>query len=125
MEFSGKAMAKMNSRGRIRIPAKFRKPIEEKYGKEVFITSMDGEHIQIFPLEEWKETAKIAREVAINDPTMRSFLIRINMSGIVREIDRWGRVLIHKELRDNINIKGKVIIEGRKNHLRLKKLSKD
>ena len=115
----------MDSQGRIRIPAKFRKPIEEKYGKEVFITSLDGEHIQIFPLEEWKETAKIAREMAINDPTMRSFLIRINMSGIVREIDRWGRVLIHKELRDNINIKGKVIIEGRKNHLGLKKLSKD
>ena len=95
MELLGKASVKMDGQGRIRIPSKFRKPIEEKYGKEVFITSLDGEHIQIFPLEEWKETAKIAREVAINDPTMRSFLIRINMSGIVREIDRWGRVLIH------------------------------
>ena len=120
MELSGKATTTMDSQGRIRIPAKFRKPIEEKYGKEVFITSLDGEHIQIFPLEEWKETAKIAREMAMNDPTMRSFLIRINMSGIVREIDRWGRVLIHKELRDKINIKGKVIVESMKNHLRLK-----
>jgi len=120
MELLGKASVKMDGQGRIRIPSKFRKPIEEKYGKEVFITSLDGEHIQIFPLEEWKETAKIAREVAINDPTMRSFLIRINMSGIVREIDRWGRVLIHKELRDKINIKGKVIVESMKNHLRLK-----
>ena len=120
MELSGKATTTMDSQGRIRIPEKFRKPIEEKYGKEVFITSLDREHIQIFPLEEWKETAKIAREMAMNDPTMRSFLIRINMSGIVREIDRWGRVLIHKELRDKINIKGKVIVESMKNHLRLK-----
>ena len=125
MKLSGKATTTMDSQGRIRIPAKFRKPIEEKYGKKVFITSLDGEHIQIFPLEEWKEREKIAREMAMNDPNMMRFLIRINMSGIVREIHRWGRVLIHKELRDNINIKGKVIIEGRKNHLRLKKLSKD
>jgi len=120
MELSGKATTTMDSQGRIRIPAKFRKPIEEKYGKEVFIISLDEEHIQIFPLEEWKETAKNAREMAMNDPTMRRFLIRINMSGIVREIDRWGRVLIHKELRDKIDIRGKVIVESMKNHLRLK-----
>ena len=110
----------MDSQGRIRIPAKFRKPIEEKYGKKVFITSLDGEHIQIFPLEEWKEREKIAREMAMNDPNMMRFLIRINMSGIVREIHRWGRVLIPKELRDKTNIKGKVIVESMKNHLRLK-----
>jgi len=120
MEFSGKATAKMDRKGRIRIPAKFRKPIEESYGREVFITSLDGEHIQIFPLEEWRETAKIQAEIALKNPVLRSFFIRVNRSGIVREIDRWGRVLIHKELRDKLNIQGKVIVEGRKNHLRLK-----
>jgi len=120
MKLSGKATTTMDSQGRIRIPAKFRKPIEEKYGKKVFITSLDGEHIQIFPLEEWKEREKIAREMAMNDPNMMRFLIRINMSGIVREIHRWGRVLIPKELRDKTNIKGKVIVESMKNHLRLK-----
>jgi len=124
MELSGKATTTMDSQGRIRIPAKFRKPIEEKYGKEVFITSLDGEHIQIFPLEEWKETAKNAREMAMNDPTMRRFLIRINMSGIVREIDRWGRVLIHKELRDKLNVKNRATVMWKKNHLVLKLTSR-
>ncbi len=39
--------------GRFRIPAKFRKAIEENYGKEVFITSFDLKHILIYPLAEW------------------------------------------------------------------------
>ena len=114
----------MDSQGRIRIPAKFRKPIEEKYGKEVFIISLDEEHIQIFPLEEWKEREKIAREMAMNDPNMMRFLIRINMSGIVREIHRWGRVLIPKELRDKLNVKNRATVMWKKNHLVLKLTSR-
>jgi len=117
MEFSGKATTTMDRKGRIRIPAKFRKPIEKKYGREVFITSLDGEHIQIFPLEQWRETAKIQGEIALRNPALKSFFIRINRSGIVRKIDRWGRVLIHKELRDKINIQGKIVIEGRNKYL--------
>ena len=120
MEFSGKATTTMDKEGRVRIPAKFRKPIEERYGKEAFITSMDGEHIQIFPLEQWRETAKIAGETALKNPVSRSFFIRINRSGIVREIDRWGRILINKELRDKLNTQGKVIVEGKNNNLVLK-----
>jgi len=120
MELLGKASVKMDGQGRIRIPSKFRKPIEEKYGKEVFITSLDGEHIQIFPLEEWKETAKIAEEIALKNPAMKSFLIRINKLGVVRRTERGGRVLIPKELRDKLKIEGKVNIEWKENHLVLK-----
>ena len=91
--------------------------LEKKYGRKVFITSLDGEHIQIFPLEQWRETAKIAGETALKNPALRSFLIRINRSGIAREIDRWGRILINKELRGKTNIQGKIVIEVRNKYL--------
>ena len=94
--------------------------LEKKYRREAFITSLDGEHIQIFPLEQWRETAKIAGETALKNPVSRSFFIRINRSGIVREIDRWGRILINKELRDKLNTQGKVSVEGKNNNLVLK-----
>jgi len=120
MEFFRKATTTIDKEGRVRIPVLFRKQIEERYGREVFITSLDGKHIQIFSMEEWRERAKIAGEIALKNPVLRSFLLRINRSGIVKEIDSWGRIMIHKELRVKLNIQGKVIVEEKNNHLILR-----
>ncbi|MFW6159905.1 MAG: division/cell wall cluster transcriptional repressor MraZ [Acidobacteriota bacterium] len=117
----GRYITKMDKSGRIRLPASLRKSIEEKYGKEVFITSMDGESVQIFPVPEWKKMTSIENERAIKNPAVRTFAMRINKLGVMREIDRWGRILIHKELRNKIDLNGKIIIDGAKNYLVLHK----
>jgi len=116
----GRYITKPDKSGRIRLPAGLRKSIEEKYGREVFITSLDGKSVQIFPLPEWKKMTSIKDERALDNPVIRTFALRINRLGVKREIDRWGRILIHKELRDRINFNGKIIIKGEKNHLILK-----
>lgn len=108
---------------RFRIPAKFRKIIEEKYGKEVFVTSFSLKNIRIYPLAEWDKFASIICLRIKEDPKARRLALRINRLGIKTEIDKYGRVMIHKLLRDKINLEGKITIEGREDHLILKQAS--
>jgi len=50
----GSYTARFDKSGRIKIPEKFRIAIEEKYGKDVFITSLTDESVQIYPLPVWE-----------------------------------------------------------------------
>lgn len=57
------------------------------------------------------------------DSNLRKFAILAARWGKRKRMDKRGRILIDKELRDKVNLHGKVIVEGKKNHLRLKNLS--
>ena len=49
----GHAPAKIDEKGRLKVPSGFRKIIEEKYGEDCFITSTDGERALVYPLPVW------------------------------------------------------------------------
>lgn len=117
----GCSITTLDKWGRVRIPLKFRRKIEEKYGKEVFVTSFDQKNILIFPLPEWENMTSGIGERAKENPTLRKFVIIINRLGMKTKMDKLGRVLIHKLLRDKINLENKIVIEGGKDHLILKK----
>jgi MraZ protein len=51
----GHSPAKIDEKGRLKVPAGFRKIIEERFGPDCFITSMDGERALIYPLPVWFE----------------------------------------------------------------------
>ena len=51
----GHAPAKIDDKGRLKIPSGFRKIIEERYGADCVITSMDGERALVYPLAVWFE----------------------------------------------------------------------
>lgn len=120
---TGTSTATLDKFGRIRIPARFRKIIEEKYGKEVFVTSFSLKNIRIYPLAEWDKFASIICERIKEDPKAMRLALRINRLGMKTEMDKHGRVMIHKLLRDRINLEGKITIEGREDHLVLKQAS--
>jgi len=122
MMLKGNSITTIEKSGRIRLPVSLRKSIEEKYGREVFITSLDGKSIHIFPVPEWKKMTSIENNKAFKNQAIKTFALRINRMGVMREIDRWGRILIHKELRDKVNLQGKIIVDGLKTHLVLKKV---
>lgn len=117
----GSSTATFDKFGRVGIPAKFRKIIEEKYGKEVFITSFDLKNIRIYPLAEWENITSGIGEKMEQNPKLRRFMLGINRLGMKTEMDKHGRLMIHKLLRDKINLEGRIVVEGRKDHLVLKK----
>src|SRR4030066_275242 len=84
----GSYTAKIDRSGRIKIPEKFRTAIEQDYGKDVFITSLTDEAVQIYPLSVWEKMTGVAKEGALHlRPDVRRFLLRVNRKGAKHEID--------------------------------------
>lgn len=114
----GNYSAKVDKSGRIKIPEKFRAAIEEEYGRDVFITSLTDEAVQIYPVSVWLELTGVAREGALHlRPDVRRFLLRVNRKGGRHEIDGKGRVLLTATLREAARLAGEVEVIGFNDHL--------
>ncbi len=114
----GNYTAKIDKSGRIKIPEKFRAAIEEEYGKDVFITSLTDEAVQIYPLSVWERMTGVAKEGALHlRPDIRRFLLRVNRKGAKHEIDPKGRVLLNQTMRGTARLEEEVEVIGLNNHL--------
>ncbi len=116
----GSYSATFDRSSRIKIPEKFRIAIEEEYGRELFITSLTDEAVQIYPLSVWEELTGIASEGALHlKPTVRKFMLRVNRKGIKYRIDSKGRILVNQSLRERAKLEDEVEVIGLSNHLEI------
>ncbi len=116
----GSYTAKIDKSGRIKIPEKFRTAIEPEYGKEVFITSLTDEAVQVYPLPVWEELTGVAKAGALHlRPDVRNFMLRVNRKGARYEIDSKGRVLLNLSLRGTAKLQEEVEVIGLNNHLEI------
>ncbi len=114
----GSYPARIGKSGRIKIPEKFRSTIEELYGKELFITSLSDQAVQIYPLAVWEELAGITKTGLVHlKPDVKMFMRRVNLKGGQHEIDLKGRVLINPVLREKTQLEEEVEVIGLNNHL--------
>ena len=51
----GNAPAKIDDKGRLKVPNGFRALVQQAYGREVFVTSLSGESVRIYPMPVWQE----------------------------------------------------------------------
>jgi MraZ protein len=115
--FRGNAPARMDDKGRLKIPGDFRAPIENTYGRELFVTSLTGEFVRIYPMPVWLE---IEQKVAAMPSTHLSrirFFDRVNYFGQAAELDTQGRVLLPVRLRESASMVGDVDVLGQFNVL--------
>lgn len=115
--FRGNAPARIDDKGRLKIPNAFRSLLESKYGREVFLTSLTGEYVRVYPMPVWLETEQKLAEMPSTHPARLRFLDRINYFGQVAELDAQGRVLIPVRLRDAATMAGDVDVLGLFNYL--------
>lgn len=116
----GSYTAKLDKSGRIKIPAKFRSSIEEEFGKELFITSLTDESVQLYPLPVWESLTGITKEGALHlRPSVKKFMLRVNRRGNKQDIDTKGRVLINQTLRGIANLQDEVEVIGLTNHVEI------
>ena len=52
--FRGSAPAKIDDKGRLKVPTGFRRTLEDRYGREVFTTSVTGDSVLVYPLVVWE-----------------------------------------------------------------------
>lgn len=115
--FRGNAPARIDDKGRLKIPNGFRGPLEAKYGRELFLTSLTGEHVRIYPMPVWLEIEQKLGAMPSTHPSRLRFLERVNYYGQMGELDSQGRVLIPVRLRDSATMSGDVDVLGQFNCL--------
>jgi MraZ protein len=102
----------MDSKGRLKVPTPFRRLVEEKHGTGVYVTSLTGESVRIYPLPEWESIEQRLALLPSMDPARRKFLDRTNYYGQQTAMDSQGRVLIHPLLRKSAGVMGDVAVLG-------------
>jgi MraZ protein len=115
--FRGNAPATVDDKGRLKVPNMFRSLLESKYGRELFVTSLSGEYVSVYPMPVWLEVEQKLAQVPSTNPSKLRYLDRVNYFGQVAELDGQGRVLIPVRLRDSATMTGEVDVLGQVNWL--------
>jgi len=120
--FRGNHPTRVDEKGRLKIPAEFKRVIDEKYGQQFYITSLDGKVAQVYPFEEWERIEQKLAGLSSFNPTKKKFLDRTNYYGQQVEMDGQGRLLLPQLLREAGQIKGEVAVLGNLTYLVVRNL---
>lgn len=113
----GSQPATVDDKGRIKIPTSFRKTIHDAYGAEVFLTSLDGKSVSIYPLPIWEEFEQKISSIPTMNPSRQRLLDRVSYYGHAAKMDKQGRVLVPQRLREEAQITGEVLVMGKMKYL--------
>ena len=115
--FRGHEQARVDDKGRLKVPNVFRSSLESKYGRELFLTSLTGDYVRLYPMPVWIDIEAKLGQMPSTHPAPQRFLDRVNFFGQVVELDTQGRVLIPARLRDTAATAGDVDVLGQYNYL--------
>jgi MraZ protein len=113
----GSSIAKVDEKGRLKLPAQFRAAIEPVYGVDFFVTSLRGESVRIYPMEAWYRVEEKLSRVSSLGPAVMRFKKFVNYYGQCAAMDGQGRLLIHPLLREKAGIRGEVVVLGQQDYL--------
>ena len=116
--FRGNHPARVDEKGRLKIPADFKRRVDELYGPQFFITSKDGKRAELYPLKEW-ERIEDALAKAPSSAAKKKFLDVTNYYGQVVELDGQGRILVPPILRETAQMRGDVDVLGNLTYLEI------
>jgi MraZ protein len=115
--FRGNHPAKVDEKGRLKLPAAFKQLLDAQNVTQFYITSADGKFAEIWPLPEWeKREALLARHSTLND-AVRKYLNMTSYYGQQAEIDNQARVLLPQILRGKASLDSDVAVFGKTTYL--------
>jgi MraZ protein len=113
----GNYSAKIDDKGRLKVPTAFRALVQEQHGSNLYVTSLSGESVRIYPMPVWLDIEAKLAKVPSTHPARAKFFDRVNYYGQVAEFDTQGRVIIHARLRESAGMSGEVDVFGQYNFL--------
>ena len=108
----GNATATVDDKGRFKLPVQYREYIEETWGSDFYVTSFEGESVQIYPLPVWQEIEEKLAKLPSQHPTKKKYLDRTSYYGYSTSLDKSGRILIPALLRESAKMTGEVAVLG-------------
>src|SRR6202020_3125054 len=89
--FRGNHPTRVDEKGRLKVPAEFKRVIDEKYAQKFYITSIDGVVAQVYPFEEWERIEQKLAGLSTFNPTKKKFLDRVTSTGKMGGMDTQAR----------------------------------
>ena len=115
--FRGHAPAKIDSKGRLKVPTGFLRPLQERFGPDIFTTSLNGKCAWIYPLRLWELEEQRMAGLPATHRLRRKWEARVSYFGQQSRLDAQGRLIVPAKLRDRAEIEGEVVILGRPDRL--------
>ena len=115
--FRGNHPAKVDEKGRLKLPAAFKQLLDAQNVTQFYITSQDGRCAEIWPLPEWeKRETQLAGSSNLDDPVQK-YLNMTSYYGQQVEMDNQGRVLLPQILRGKAQLDSDVTVFGKMTYL--------
>jgi MraZ protein len=115
--FRGNHPAKVDEKGRLKLPAAFKQLLDAQNVSQFYITSQDGKSAEIWPLPEWeKREAYLAESSTLDDPVQK-YLNMTSYYGQQVEVDNQARVLLPQILRGKAHLDADVVVLGMTTYL--------
>lgn len=119
----GSEKARVDDKHRLCFSTKLRKRLQETYhSTDVFITSLDGKEVKVFPRQEWSRMLETlsarSTDGSPQDGRLKNSILMVaNKYGAEGSLDNQGRVLIPGALREAPGIEGDVWVVWQNTHL--------
>lgn len=113
----GSYSARIDDKGRLKLPTAFKTLVEEKHGSALYVTSVAGDSVLIYPMPVWQAVEQKLSRMPSTHPARKKFLSRTGFFGQTSEFDGQGRVIIPPRLRDAASMAGDVDVFGQVDYL--------
>ena len=109
--FRGQSLQRLDAKGRLRIPTKFRDVLKNHYTDALIVTIME-ECLVAYPPDIWEKIEAKVESFSQVQPQHRAFMRYFISSAEECEFDNQGRVLIPPLLRERAGLGREVLLAG-------------
>jgi MraZ protein len=115
--FRGNHPAKVDEKGRLKMPSAFKQLVEAAHVTQFYVTSTDGKSAEIWPLPEWEKREEQLADSSTLDDAVRKYLNVTSYYGQQVEMDNQARLLLPQILRSSAKLDAEVAVLGMRTYL--------
>ena len=121
--FRGNQRAKVDEKGRLKVPSAFKQLLDAQHVTQFYVTSSDGKSAEIWPLPEWEKREAQLAEFSTMDDAVQKYLNLTSYYGQQVEMDNQARIVLPQILRGSAKLDAEVAVMGKINYLEVHNLA--
>jgi len=115
--FRGNHPAKVDEKGRLKMPSAFKQLVDAANVTQFYVTSTDGKSAEIWPLPEWEKREEQLADSSTMDDAVRKYMNVTSYYGQQVEMDNQARLLLPQILRNTAKLDAEVAVFGMRTYL--------
>ena len=117
--FRGSYRHSIDHKGRISIPARFRRLLSSDAGDTFIIARGLEACVALYPIDEWSRMEERLRSRSFHDPVNRRFLRQMSLDLGEETLDAQGRLSIPPRLLEHAALKREAMVNGVMDHIEI------